>query len=116
MGPTRVWYLLGAGAGAAEAEPMGRDLLNGGKGGGRSRNGAGAAAAAGVAGVAAATAARAVGATVATGWLRLELPAGGGEDCLTLGLKLCPPRVLTMAGLEKQRRWRGDGKEDRFQK
>ena len=37
------------------------------------------------------------------GWPRLELPAGGGEDCLTLGLKLCPPRVLTMARLEKER-------------
>ena len=32
---------------------------------------------------------------VGAGWLGLELPVGGGEDCLTLGLKLCPPRVLT---------------------
>ena len=31
-------------------------------------------------------------------------PAGGGEDCLTLGQKLCPLYVFTMAG---QRR-RGD--------
>ena len=37
----------------------------------------------------------------------LELPAEGGEDCLTLGRKLCPPRFFTMAGLEKGRRWRG---------
>ena len=46
---------------------------------------------------------------------RLEPPAGGGEDYLTLGRKLCPPRVFTMAGLEKERRWRG-WEEERFQK
>ena len=35
----------------------------------------------------------------------LGLPAGGGEDCLTLGLKLwC---VFTIAWLEKEWRWRG---------
>ena len=45
----------------------------------------------------------------------LELPAGRGEDCRTLGQKLCPPRVFTMAGLEKEKRWRG-GEERRFQK
>ena len=45
----------------------------------------------------------------------LEPPAGGGEDCLTLGWKLCPLRVFTMAGLEKERRWRG-WEEERFQK
>ena len=50
----------------------------------------------------------ATGAAAATiGWPGLELLAGGGEDCLTLGLKLCPPHVLTMAGLDKERRWRG---------
>ena len=37
----------------------------------------------------------------------LEALVGGGEDCLTLDRKLCPPRVITMAGLEKERRWRG---------
>ena len=36
----------------------------------------------------------------------LEPPVGGGEDCLTLGRKLCPPRVFIMAVLEKERRWR----------
>ena len=46
---------------------------------------------------------------------RLELPAGGGQDCHTLGRKLCPPRVFTMARLEKDKRWRG-GEEERFQK
>ena len=45
----------------------------------------------------------------------LELPAGGGEDCRTLGRKLCPPRFFTMAGLEKEKRWRG-WEEERFQK
>ena len=38
------------------------------------------------------------------GWPGLELPVGGGEDCLTPGLKLCLPRVFTIAGLEKERR------------
>ena len=28
----------------------------------------------------------------------LELPAGGGEERITLGLKVCPPRVFTMVG------------------
>ena len=51
--------------------------------------------------------AAAVGAAAVAGWLGLELQAGGGEDYLTLGLKLCPPHILTMAGLEKERRWRG---------
>ena len=37
---------------------------------------------------------------------RLELSVGGGEDCLTLGRNLCPSRVLTMAWLEKDKRWR----------
>ena len=45
----------------------------------------------------------------------LEPSVGGGEDCLTLGWKLCPPRVFTMAGLENERRWRG-WEEERFQK
>ena len=46
---------------------------------------------------------------------RLEPPAGGGEDCLTLGQKLCPSFIFTMAGLEKGRRWRG-WEEERFHK
>ena len=37
----------------------------------------------------------------------LKLPAGGGEERQTLGLKVCPPRVFTMVGKEKERRWRG---------
>ena len=39
--------------------------------------------------------------------LGLELPVGGGEERHTLGLKVCPPRVFTMVGQEKERRWRG---------
>ena len=37
----------------------------------------------------------------------LEMLARGGEDCRTLGLKLCPPCVFTMAGLTREKRWRG---------
>ena len=44
------------------------------------------------------------GATTAAAGPGLDPPAGGGEDCLTLGRKLCPLRVFTMAGLEKERR------------
>ena len=49
--------------------------------------------------------------------LGLDPPVGGGEERRTRGLKLCPPRVFTMAGLEKERRgweedsFRGDGEE-----
>ena len=93
--PTRVSYLRGAGTGAtgtvaavrAVAAAMARVLWL-----------AGGAAVAG--GSAAATAA------VAGSGPRLEPPAGGGEEGLTLGLWLSPPRVLAMPGLEKERRWR----------
>ena len=50
-----------------------------------------------------ATAAVAGGVAGAAAGPRLEQPAGGGEYCLTLGRKLCPPRVFTMARLEKER-------------
>ena len=36
----------------------------------------------------------------------LELPTGRWEERRTLGLKVCPPRVFTMVGKEKERRWR----------
>ena len=39
----------------------------------------------------------------------LVLLVRGGEDCRTMGWKLCPPRVFTMVGLEKEQRWRGGG-------
>ena len=42
------------------------------------------------------------GAAAATG-PGLEPLAGGEEDCLTLDRKLCPSRVFTMAGLEKEK-------------
>ena len=63
----------------------GRDLLNSGNSGGRSHCGSSG---------------------DGRGWPGLELPVGRGEDCLTPGLKLCPLRVLTMTGLEKDRRGR----------
>ena len=48
---------------------------------------------------------------------RLDPPEGGGEERRTRGLKLCPPRVFTMDGLEKEMRgweeesFKGDGEE-----
>ena len=62
-----------------------------------------------VAAAGAGTATTAVVATVVVvaGGPGLEPSAGEGEDCLTLGRKLCPPRVFTMDGLENKRRWRG---------
>ena len=47
------------------------------------------------------------GAAVAVARPGLEPLVGGGEDCLTLGQKLCPPCFFTMAGLVEERRWRG---------
>ena len=44
----------------------------------------------------------------------LDLSTGGGEERRTQALKLCPPRVFTIAGLEKERRWRGWEEEDRI--
>ena len=55
------------------------------------------------------------GAATAAAEPGLESLVGRGEDCLTLGRKLCPPHVFTMAGLEKERRRRG-WEEKRFQK
>ena len=109
-GPTLVLYLRGAGAteawgaAAASAEPttgllwvaavvaVGAGMV---------------AAAVAAAGAGTATAAVVAIAVVVAGGPGLEPPAGEGEDCLTLGQKLCPPRVFTIAGLEKKRRWRG---------
>ena len=44
------------------------------------------------------------GAAAATVGLGLDPPAGGGEERHTRGLKLCPSRVFTMVGLEKEMR------------
>ena len=99
-GLTLVLYLRGAGAAATEAWgvaeasvgpmaglPWAAEVVAGG---------------AGTASVAAAVVAR--GVAVAVVGPGLESLAMGGQDCLTLGQKLCPPRVFTMAGLEKERR------------
>ena len=59
------------------------------------------------------------GATVAAATVSgpgLGPPAEEGEEWCTRGLKLCPPRVLTMPGLEKGRRWREWKDEDFFAK
>ena len=106
-GPTRVSYLHGAGAGAvgtveaataAAAATTGVLWLEG-----------GVAVTAAVVGGATEVAAVAEGTTaVAVGSRsRLDPPIRGGEECLILGPWLCPPRVLAMPGLEKERRWRG---------
>ena len=70
---------------------------------------------AGVVAVAGATAAAVAGvaaAAAARSGLGLEPSAGGGEEGLTLCLRLCPPLVLAMPGLEKERRWREREEED----
>ena len=54
-------------------------------------------------------------AAVAAAGPGLGLSARGGEDCRTLGRKLCPLCVFTMAGLEREKRWREE-EERRFQK
>ena len=61
-----------------------------------------------------AAAAEAAGVAATAAEPGLGLPAGGGEDCLTMGLKLCPPLVFTITGLEKEERRRG-WEEERFQ-
>ena len=72
-----------------------------------------AAAAVGTAAVGAA-AAGIVGAVVVGAGSGPELDplARGGEEWRTRGLKLCPPCVLTMPGVEKGRRWREWEEED----
>ena len=108
-GPTLVLYLCGVGVAATEAwgattastgpttrRPWAAAMV---------AEGAGTAAVTVVVGDAAVMAARP----------GLEPPAGGGQDYLTLGRKLCPPCVFTMAGLEKDRRWRG-WEDEGFQK
>ena len=62
-----------------------------------------AAAGEGAGAVEAGTAAAAAAAT-AVAESGLLLPAGGGEECRTLGRKMCPPWVFSMVGLEKERR------------
>ena len=58
-------------------------------------------------GTTATTAEAEAGGAATTAGPRLELPIGGGEERRTLGQIVCPLWVLTMVGLEKERRWRG---------
>ena len=69
----------------------------------------------GAGGVATAVVVGAGGATTVEAGPGFEPPARGGEECLTFDQKLCPLCVFTMAGLEKERIWRG-WEEERFQK
>ena len=89
---------------------QGREALSGGSDGGRGRNGCGSrgykSSGGNSKGYMSSGGSRGPG---------LGLPVGGGEDYLTLGFKLCPPLVFTIAELEKEQRWRGR-EEERFQK
>ena len=113
MGPTLVAYLCGVGAEAigtvevtmaAAATGMARALWLA----VATVVGAAAVVAVGTA----AAAAVGVATVVAGSGPGLNPPARGGEECRTRGLKLCPPRVLTMLGPEKGRRWREWEEED----
>ena len=109
MGPTRVWYLLGAGASEEEpiiGLPWVAVVVN---------KVAAVARAVGetteAVGAIGATAPATVG--VARGVVEITTVAGGaaargGEELRTLGRKACPPRVFTMVGLKEERRWRGE--------
>ena len=55
--------------------------------------------------------AAAVAATAVGSGPGLDLPAGGGVEWRTQGLRLCPSCVLTMLGLEKGKRRRTGGGE-----
>ena len=109
VGPTLVSYLHGAGAGAARTVEATTAAAAGGMAGAlwlAAAMAVGAAAAAKVGG----------GAVAAVSGPGLDPPAGGGEERRTRGLKLCPPRVLTMPGPDKGRRWREWEEEDFFAK
>ena len=115
MGPTLVSYLRGAEVGAA------RIVVATTAAAATSMVGAlWLAAAAAVGGcVVAATATvggGAASAATAVSGPGLGPPAGGGEEWRIRSLKLCPPLVLTMPGLEKGRRWREWKDEDLFAK
>ena len=103
VGPTLVAYLLGAGAGAVgTVEVTTVEVVAG-------MTGALWLAAMAVVSAAAAAAATMDAAEAAAGvgsGLGLDPPARRGEELHTRGLKLCPPRVFTMPGPEKGRRWR----------
>ena len=90
MGPTLVAYLRGAGAGVAGTVEETTDV---------------------VAGTTTVTVGVAT-TTVTVSGPGLDLPIGGGEERCTRGLKLCPPRVLTMPRPEKGRRWSEWEEED----
>ena len=115
MGPTLVAYLRGAGVGVVgTVEATTVTAATG-------MAGALWLAAAAVVGVAAVATTGAVAAavvgrgivTVAVGSAPgLDRLAGGRRGAAHPSLKLCPPRVLTMLGLEKGRRWREWEEED----
>ena len=88
----------------------GRDALSGGSDMGRHDSGNGGGCMSSTTAVTGA-----VGAATAVAGHGLELLTRGGKDCRTLGQKLCPPGVFTVAGLEKEKKWR-KGEERRFQK
>ena len=111
MGPTLVAYLHGAGAGLAGTVDKIMVVAAAGMEGTLWL-----AAMAAVGAAAATTVGRGAAAGAAGSGLGFDPPARGGEEWHTRGLKLCPPRVLTMLGPEKGRRWREWQEEDFFAK
>ena len=109
MGPTLVAYLRGAGAGVVGfVEATTATAVAG-------MAGALWLAATTVVGVAAAAVvSRGVAVAAVGSGPGLDPPIRGGEERRTRGLKLCPPRVLTMPGSEKGRRWREWEEEEEF--
>ena len=101
MGPTLVWYRLGAGSAAEETTTS------------LPRAAAGVATAvAGGATAGAAAVGRAAANSAAMRGEVLESPAGGGEERRTRGQKVLPPRVFAMLKSKKEKKgvgWGGGG-------
>ena len=102
MGPTLVWYLLGAGT----VEPGGWEARAAEKG---PTAGLEARAVTAVAAAISAREAAAVEDTAAAGAAALELSVGEGEERCNRGRKGLPPRVFTMLEPENEKKWRGVG-------
>ena len=99
-GPTLVLYLRRVGAAATEAW----DAAAASAGPTAELGWAAAGVAAAVKGIVVTASAVVGGGATAVESPGLDLPAGGEEELRTRGLKLCPPRVFTMAGLRKEMR------------
>ena len=110
MWPTLVSYLHGAGVGAAGSVEATTVAATAGMAGALWL--AGAAAMGAIGAVAKTVVGGDAAAAAAVSAPGLDPPVGGGEERRTWGLKLCPPRVLTMPRPKKGRRWREWEEED----